>query len=223
MADWKKIIVSGSSPDLHKISGSTLLLKDLETSSLKTPLVVDSTGNIFTGSAYITETGSSGTGLDNNIAIIGAGGSAIQTASVTQIINANGAGIHNTPLIQATAGNFQNLKISSSVHNINKIVLVLSSSFSASATQSFAVIPSTNLDGLKIDVGVTMSNVPHSSFESFTLAINDVGEVVQVSSSQGGGGTYTQVYENSCITQYYFTGDTSVNVPVAEVDISAEL
>ena len=41
--------------------------------------------------------------------------------------------------------------------------------------------------------------------------------------SQGGGGTYTQVYENSCITQYYFTGDTSVNVPVAEVDISAEL
>ena len=41
--------------------------------------------------------------------------------------------------------------------------------------------------------------------------------------SQGGGGTYTQVYENSMITQYYFTGDTSVNVPVAQVDISAEL
>ena len=41
--------------------------------------------------------------------------------------------------------------------------------------------------------------------------------------SQGGGGTYTQVYENSLITQYYFTGDTSVNVPVTEIDISAEL
>ena len=41
--------------------------------------------------------------------------------------------------------------------------------------------------------------------------------------SHGGGGTYTQVYENSTITQYYFTGDTSVNVPVTEVDISAEL
>ena len=41
--------------------------------------------------------------------------------------------------------------------------------------------------------------------------------------SQGGGGTFTQVYENSNITQYYFSGDTSVNVPVAEVDISAEL
>ena len=41
--------------------------------------------------------------------------------------------------------------------------------------------------------------------------------------SQGGGGSYTQVYENTLITQYYFTGDTSVNVPVAQVDISAEL
>ena len=41
--------------------------------------------------------------------------------------------------------------------------------------------------------------------------------------SHAGGGTYAQVYENTCITQYYFTGDTSVNVPVAEVDISAEL
>ena len=41
--------------------------------------------------------------------------------------------------------------------------------------------------------------------------------------TQGGGGTYTQVYENSCITQYYFSGDTTVSVPTAEVDISAEL
>ena len=41
--------------------------------------------------------------------------------------------------------------------------------------------------------------------------------------SQGGGGTFAQVYENTTITQYYFTGDTSVNVPVAEIDISAEL
>jgi len=41
--------------------------------------------------------------------------------------------------------------------------------------------------------------------------------------SQSGGGTFTQVYENSCITQYYFSGDTTVSVPTAEVDISAEL
>ena len=41
--------------------------------------------------------------------------------------------------------------------------------------------------------------------------------------SQSGGGTYAAVYENTTITQYYFTGDTSVNVPVAEIDISAEL
>ena len=136
MADWKKIVVSGSSPDLNNITGSTLRLTNVNSSNIVTPLVISSSGEIFTGSAYITETGSSGTGLDNNIAIIGAGGSAIQTASVTQIINANGAGIHNTPLIQATAGNFQNLKISSSVHNINKTVLVLSSSFSANCSRA---------------------------------------------------------------------------------------
>ena len=41
--------------------------------------------------------------------------------------------------------------------------------------------------------------------------------------THSGGVTFAQVYENSCITQYYITGDTSVNVPVAEVDISAEL
>ena len=41
--------------------------------------------------------------------------------------------------------------------------------------------------------------------------------------SQSGGGTFAQVYENSCITQYYFTGDTSVSVPATEIDISSEL
>ena len=41
--------------------------------------------------------------------------------------------------------------------------------------------------------------------------------------TQGGGGSFTQVYENSCITQFYFSGDTSVNVPTTEIDISAEL
>ena len=41
--------------------------------------------------------------------------------------------------------------------------------------------------------------------------------------SHGGGGTYSTVYENSCITQYYVTGDPSVNVPHAEIDISAEI
>ena len=41
--------------------------------------------------------------------------------------------------------------------------------------------------------------------------------------SQSGGGTFSQVYENSCITQYYFSGDVSVSVPASEVDISSEL
>ena len=41
--------------------------------------------------------------------------------------------------------------------------------------------------------------------------------------TQGGGGTYAQTYANSMITQYYFTGDTSVSVPATEIDISSEL
>ena len=41
--------------------------------------------------------------------------------------------------------------------------------------------------------------------------------------THSGGGTYTTVYENRMITQYYISSDTSVGVQQADLDISAEL
>ena len=41
--------------------------------------------------------------------------------------------------------------------------------------------------------------------------------------THAGGGTYSTVYENTMITQYYITGDTSVSIAAADLDISAEL
>ena len=41
--------------------------------------------------------------------------------------------------------------------------------------------------------------------------------------THAGGGTLQTIYENSCVTQYYIHNDSSVNVPNAEVNISAEL
>ena len=41
--------------------------------------------------------------------------------------------------------------------------------------------------------------------------------------THAGGGTYSTVYENTMITQYYISSDTSVGVQQADLDISAEL
>ena len=41
--------------------------------------------------------------------------------------------------------------------------------------------------------------------------------------SHSGGGTFTQVYENTMMTQYYISGDSTTSVQTSEVDISAEL
>ena len=41
--------------------------------------------------------------------------------------------------------------------------------------------------------------------------------------SHSGGGTFTQVYENTMMTQYYISGDTTTSVQTSEIDISAEL
>ena len=41
--------------------------------------------------------------------------------------------------------------------------------------------------------------------------------------SHSGGGTFTQVYENTMMTQYYISGDSTTSVQTSEIDISAEL
>ena len=66
MADWKKIIVSGSDAQLKGITGSNGLQLiraphptsgGLHGNTSTTPLVIDNNGNVFTGSAYAQLTG----------------------------------------------------------------------------------------------------------------------------------------------------------------------
>ena len=72
-----------------------------------------------------------------------------------------------------------------------------------------------NYYGCVYSSGTSMVRVPHPVPMRSTPTASQP--------SQSGGGTFAQVYENSCITQYYFTGDTSVSVPATEIDISSEL
>ena len=197
MADWKKIVVSGSNAELANLTatGQAVKFTGVSGSSYTTPLVIDSLGNISTGSAYALSTidVSSGNSLENNIAIIGAGTTNIQTASSTQHINANGAKIYNSHTIEAGIGKFNTIILSSSVHNLSKTSLTLSSSeylsASIASTQSFLEVPS-GLDGLAINTTVTMSNVPESVKPPFFLTLNSSGQVEKIAESnvQGGGG-----------------------------------
>ena len=51
--NWKKIVVSGSNAELAQITASVgLNISSASYSSHTTPLVIDSDGNVTTGSAY---------------------------------------------------------------------------------------------------------------------------------------------------------------------------
>tara|TARA_R110002012_G_scaffold171683_2_gene336547 strand:+ start:3781 stop:6858 length:3078 start_codon:yes stop_codon:yes gene_type:complete len=109
MADWKKIIVSGSDAHLKNITGSGgLNFSNLpKTDNLFTPLVISSSGEVFTGSAYALASGGNtvgGSNLTKNIAIIGAGGSLIRTASshTSGAVDFNNAQLSNISAITAS-------------------------------------------------------------------------------------------------------------------------
>ena len=132
MAEWKKLIVSGSDAELRHLKlseGTTVTSASIDLASpLKfdtvsgsislTPLVIDSNGNVFTGSAYAQLAGGNtvgGSSLEKNIAIIGAGGSLIQTASshTSGAVDFNNAQLSNMSAISASG----NLLFSGSTGN----------------------------------------------------------------------------------------------------------
>ena len=183
MANWKKIVVSGSSPDLHLITGSGLQLTNPSHSSDLTPLVIDANGNVSTGSAYVTSSGVTGNGLDSNIVIIGSGSSAVQIASSTQNANFNSADVFGITELTASNANFTKIALSSSEHAISSTILQHSSS---DGVNQFVEIPSTDLDGLIIRPGVTMSKVPLVPYINEKLGIDTNGEIVKVRDTGGG-------------------------------------
>ena len=163
MAKWKKIIVSGSDADLNNIKGSGLQLTNVPSSSaITTPLVIDSSGNVHTGSAYALASGGNtvgGQSLDSNIAIIGGGSSLIQTASSAQKVDFNSANLENINQISASNAIFDSISLSGSFDGTGSSANLFTVSFIN--TESAALtIPSTNLHAIDFKVPITMSNVP---------------------------------------------------------------
>ena len=162
MAQWKKVIVSGSNAELNQITGSTLLLTDISSSNVTTPLVIDSNGNVSTGSAYALASGGNtvgGSSLASNIAIIGAGGSLIQTASSAQNTDFNSANVKGITQLTASKAIFDSIALSGSFGDSGSSAEIFSIQFNSTESANLT-IPSTNLDGLTLATPVTMSNVP---------------------------------------------------------------
>lgn len=196
MAQWKKVIVSGSNAELNEITGSKLQLTSVPISTtVTTPLVIDSDGNVSSGSAYALAAGGNtvgGESLATNVVIIGSdNGSLITTASDGGEVDFNNAltvkGIQNlsaSGTSSAAIGIFETLSIGDSTHSI----AFISKSDGALNIPSFS--NGTTFTQLEIDIPVTMSNVPDDD-NTLTdiLVIGSDGGVHKRPSSELGGVT----------------------------------
>ena len=87
MANWKKVIVSGSNAELKQITASAgITLPGIAAGAGgdTIPLVIDSDGNVTKGSAYALASGGDtvgGSNLTDNVVIVGNGSSAIDAAA----------------------------------------------------------------------------------------------------------------------------------------------
>ncbi len=242
MAKWKKIIVSGSDAELNNVTGSGLRLNNLPGVSGTTPLVIDSNGNVSTGSAYALASGGNtagGSGLDSNIAIIGAGGSLIQTASSTQKVDFNSADLGNINVLEANGAVFQGLRFSGSFDGTGSHILPFGidflntgsanaddlSSYLGISEAAASLTFNPKLTSIKLSSPVTMSSVPGGSTETKVLMLDSSGHVVTRSSGDIGG--VTSVAGGTNISTDSDTGAINVsldeNISLTSVTASAGL
>ena len=180
MAQWKKIIVSGSNVDLNQITGSTLQLTGLPNDpSNQNPLVIDANGNVSTGSAYALAAGGNtvgGSNLTSNVAIVGNSDSLIKSASSTSDVNFNSADVYGVANLTAS-----NALISNTLSLSNK------KAFKVTSTE--LELTGSEFTSFKVETPVTMSNVPEAGFTDFYLGVSSSGEVVKIDKSSVGGGS----------------------------------
>jgi hypothetical protein len=222
MANWKKIIVSGSNASLNQITASGLYLPNLSGTNNTTPLVIDENGNISTGSAYALTPGGNGSttigsanDLSSDVVILGDGNAAIKNS--TSGLNAN--------------FNSANVKGISSLTSSNAIFNVIALSGSTpQGTSSAADIfegefHTTESAALKILVPVTMSGVPVSTTETDVLLVGPNGEIVQRPSSELGGVTGVNGGTNISVNQSTggITASLDDNISLTSVTASAGL
>ena len=199
MAQWKKIIVSGSNAALNEITASSglkfTLAQNATSGGLKgneavTPLVVDSTGNVHTGSAYALASGGDtvgGTNLSCNVVIVGDNNSLIKTASSANDVDFNNTDVKNITDLTASNVSLQTLDVRTSNNSSSQFISVVGSD----SDKIQVSLGNNNLShSIKILPGVTMSNVPDNN-NSLTdvLVIGANGEIKQRPSSELGGVT----------------------------------
>ena len=170
MANWKKILVSGSNADLNQITGSKLQLTGIpKDSSNQNPLVIDADGNVSTGSAYALASGGStvgGSSLASNIAIIGVDNtSLIQTASATEKVNFNNANLEGISNLTASEALIETLKIGT------KDSAGLTA-FQSSSTGNLTIPTTNGFDTFDIKIPVTASSIPTSNILPFYLGVS---------------------------------------------------
>ena len=124
MAKWRKIVVSGSDANLNSLNlNHGLDAKSLTASNVNplklpnisllpakfNPLVIDDNGLVFKGAEYAPAAGVEGSttvgvqgSLPNNVVIIGAGNSLVQTASLNQNVDFNSSNLFNVNEISAS-------------------------------------------------------------------------------------------------------------------------
>ena len=113
MANWKKIIVSGSDAHLNDITASSgLNLPGIAAvqvggqPNITTPLVIDADGNVSTGSKYALAAGGDTVGasgaLTDNFVVVGSGGDTLEVASATSDANFGGAQLYNIHSISSS-------------------------------------------------------------------------------------------------------------------------
>ena len=201
MANWKKIIVSGSKASLIEATASAaypLNLSGITSSENTTPLVIDSEGNVTTGSEYAKKSGGDTVGGSNllaNYAIIGNGGSLIRTASADDDnhANFNGAYIKNVNHI-SSSGNISGSVIGGSSLQIDtKEVINIDSSGRLILGHSGS---ETRITGSRLFIsasgGITASVIPEIQKPPFFLGIKDTGEIIKINErsvgTSGGNG-----------------------------------
>ena len=204
MANWKKVIVSGSNARLNIITASAANPLNLSgighNSTDTTPLVIDVYGNVQTGSKYAKESGGntvgaiSGSTFTASIAIVAAGhgSNLIQTASGTVPVDFNTASLFGATDITASGIISGATQITASGYHINSTNLAQFNGSNLIIGGATNTIISASQLLISASGGITASVVPETVRPPFYLGQLDGGEVVKIAlANVDGGGSGT--------------------------------
>ena len=200
MAKWKKVIVSESNAAIKSLTASAAYPLKLSgvgiNSTDKTPLVIDSDGNVRSGSTYLAKYGDhivSGAGtLTSNNVIVGNNGSGIQNATSTTDANFNSADVYGIANITASAYHLNGDR-QFVTGSPDSGVILGDKDTKLYLTGSTIIISSSG--------GITGSVIPTTVKPPFFLGLSSSGEFVKIDERNVGqdGGGLTGILEGTNI------------------------